>query len=49
MLVTVTQGAGANRSDVGVEVELSRGFFFQAETQEQLEQGKFTLKWNVSY
>jgi|GEM_PF-4083866 len=49
VLVTVTQGVGSDRSDVGVEVELSHGFYFQAESQQQLEQGKFTLKWNVSY
>lgn len=49
VMVTVTQGAGPDQREVGVEVDLSKGFSFQAETQQQLEQGKFTLKWNYSY
>lgn len=49
VLVTITQGVGTDQSNAGVEVELSHGFFFQADTQQQLEQGKFTLKWNMTY
>lgn len=49
IMVTLSQGAGADQSNVGVEVDLSNGFVFQAETQQQLEQGRFTLKWNVTY
>lgn len=49
VLVTITQGAGPNQSDVGVEVDLSHGFSFTAATEQQLEQGKFALKWNYTY
>lgn len=46
--VMVTLSQSADSSQVIVEVELSRGFVFQAETQEE-EEGKFTLKWNRNY
>lgn len=49
VLVTVSQGFGADQTSVGVEVDLGRGFVFQAESQQFLEQGRFTLKWNVTY
>jgi hypothetical protein len=35
-------------SDVTVEVDLKKGFIFQAETQNQ-EEGKFSFKWNKNY
>ena len=46
--VLVTLSQSATSSQVIVEVELSRGFVFQAETQEE-EEGKFSLKWTHSY
>lgn len=46
--VMVTLSQSAESSQVIVEVELSQGFIFQAETQEE-EEGKFTLKWNKNY
>lgn len=49
VLVKVTQGFGADQTSVGVAVDLGRGFVFEAETQQKLEQGRFTLKWNVTY
>jgi len=46
--VMVTLSQGLDTSHVIVEVDLKKGFIFQAETQEQ-EEGKFTLKWNRNY
>ncbi len=46
--VMVTLSQGINSSQVIVEVELKKGFIFQAETQDEGE-GKFTLKWNKNY
>lgn len=46
--VMVTLSQGFNSSQVIVEVELKYGFLLQAETQE-VEEGKFSLKWNRNY
>jgi len=46
VLVTLSQGIDSNQ--VIVEVELGKGFVFQAETQEE-EEGKFILKWKKNY
>ncbi len=46
--VMITLSQSADSSQVIVEVELSKGFIFQAETQEE-DEGKFTLKWNKNY
>ena len=46
--VLITLSQSATSSQVIVEVELPKGFVFQAETQEQ-EEGKFSLKWRRSY
>lgn len=46
ILVTLSQSATS--SQVIVEVELPKGFVFQAETQVE-EEGKFSLKWTKSY
>ncbi len=45
--VLVTLSQSATSSQVVVEVELNKGFIFQAETQE--EEGKFSLKWRKNY
>ena len=49
VIVSISQGAEDNSSNISIEVELKYGFSFQAETQQQQEQGKFTLKWNLNY
>ena len=49
VLVSVSQGASQGSSNVIVEVDLTHGFIFQAETQQEEEQGKFTIKWNVNF
>lgn len=46
--VMVTLSQSADSSQVMVEVELKKGFVFQAETQAD-QQGKFSLKWNRNY
>jgi len=46
--VMVTLAQGFNSSQIIVEVELKYGFLLQAETQE-VEEGKFSLKWNRNY
>ena len=46
--IMITLSQSATSSQVIVEVELPRGFVFQAETQEE-EEGKFSLKWTKSY
>jgi len=49
VLVTISQGMEQNSTNIGVEVDLSHGFIFQAETLQQQEQTRFTIKWNRSY
>ncbi len=46
--VMITLSQSATSSQVIVEVELPKGFVFQAETQEE-EEGKFSLKWRRTY
>ena len=46
--VMITLSQSATSSQVIVEVELKKGFVFQAETQD-VEEGKFSLKWRQSY
>jgi translocation and assembly module TamB len=46
--IMITLSQSATSSQVIVEVELPKGFIFQAETQEE-EEGKFSLKWRRSY
>jgi hypothetical protein len=49
VLVSLTQGTQEDSSNVSVEVDLTHGFIFQAETMQEEEQSKFTLKWNINY
>jgi hypothetical protein len=46
VMVTLVQGTDYSR--IIVELELDKGFVFQAETEEEQE-GKFTIKWNRNY
>jgi hypothetical protein len=46
--IMITLSQSATSSQVIVEVELPKGFIFQAETQDE-EEGKFTLKWRRTY
>jgi autotransporter translocation and assembly factor TamB len=49
ILVSFSQGLEQGSSNVIVEVDLKKGFTFQAETIQEQQQGKFTLKWNFNY
>ncbi|MBI3236871.1 MAG: translocation/assembly module TamB, partial [Chlamydiales bacterium] len=46
--VLVTLSQSPTSSQIIVEVELKKGFIFQAETQAE-EEGKFSLKWRKTY
>lgn len=49
VLVSVSQGPEGGSTNLGIEVDLTNGFIFQAESQQVQEQGKFTIKWNLNY
>ncbi len=49
VLVSVSQGTEENSTNLSIEVDLTNGFIFQAESIQEQEQGKFTLKWNLNY
>ncbi|PIS00297.1 MAG: hypothetical protein COT84_08240, partial [Chlamydiae bacterium CG10_big_fil_rev_8_21_14_0_10_35_9] len=49
VLVTFSQGIEQGSSNVSVEVDLSHGFLFEAQTIQQQEQGRFSLKWNRNF
>ena len=49
VLVSFSQGTEQGTSNVMIELDLHHGFIFQAETQQQGEQAKFTIKWNYNY
>jgi len=49
IVVSISQGEEQGSSNIIVEVDLKKGFVFQAETQQQQEQGKFSLKWRHNY
>ncbi len=49
VLVSFSQGAEDNSSNISVEVEIAGGFVFQVETLQEQEQGRFTLKWKLNY
>jgi len=49
LIVTIKQSADDSNPDIGIEVDLTHGFTFEAEHQQQPDQGKFSLKWNVNY
>ncbi len=49
VLVSFSQGAEDSSTNASIEVELKNNFVFQAESEQQQEQGKFTLKWTLNY
>ncbi len=49
IVVSFSQGLEQGSSNIIVELDLTKGFIFQAETQQQEEQGKFSLKWRHNY
>ena len=49
ILLSLSQGAEDNSTNISIEIELKNGFVFQLESDQKQEQGKFTLKWNHNY
>lgn len=49
LVLTIRQGADDSSPNIGIEVDLTHGFTFEGERQQQPEQGKFSLKWNLNY
>lgn len=49
VILTIKQSASYSNPDIGVEADLLHGFVLEAQSQQQPEQGKFSLKWNVNY
>jgi hypothetical protein len=48
-LVTIKQGADDSSPNIAIEVDLTHGFTFVAESEQQPEQGKFSILWNLNY
>jgi len=49
VLVSISQNANNTAPNISIEVDIGAGFFFQAETDQLQEQGKFGIKWNRNY
>jgi autotransporter translocation and assembly factor TamB len=49
LLITVSQGTEQDISTIIVEVDLLHGFVLQLESQPDIAQGKFVLKWKHNY
>lgn len=49
LVISYSQGEEQGTSNVIVEIDLRKGFIFQAESQQEKEQGKFTLKYRYNY
>ncbi len=49
LLFSISQGPNPSSGNISVEVDLTHGFIFEAETLQQQEQGKFSLKWHKNY
>lgn len=49
VLFSVSQGTDPSSGNLNIEVDLTHGFIFEAETLQQQEQGKFSLKWHKNY
>jgi autotransporter translocation and assembly factor TamB len=48
-LVIIKQGADDSSPNIAIEVDLTHGFTFEAESEQQPAQGKFSLQWNLNY
>lgn len=49
LLFSISQGPNPSLGNLSVEVDLTHGFIFEAESMVQQEQGKFSLKWHKNY
>jgi len=48
-VVSLSQGDEQGDTNVIIEVDLKKGFIFQAESDEDQEQGKFSIKWRKNF
>lgn len=48
-LVSIRQGAEDDSPNMRIEVDLTHGFTLGLESEQQPEQGKFSLNWNINY
>lgn len=49
LIISVRQGTEEGTANGVVEVDLTHGFSFQAENQQEQEQGKFSIKWSHNF
>lgn len=49
LVISYSQGEEQGTSNIVIELDLKKGFIFQAESQQEKEQGKFTLKYRYNY
>lgn len=49
VLVSIHQNAEETAPDISIEIELSKGFSIQLQTDQKREQGKFGLRWSRHY
>jgi len=49
VLISFSQGVEQGSTNIVIEVDLKHGFVFSAESIQQEEQGRFSLKWNRNF
>ena len=49
VIISFSQGTDDSSSNISINVDISHGFFFEAQSQQDPEQGKFTIKWVHNY
>jgi translocation and assembly module TamB len=49
VLVSFTQGTEDSSTNINIQVDIGKNFIFQAESDQRIEQGKFTLKYSHNY
>lgn len=49
VLVSISQNTDNTAPNISIEVDIGSGFFFQAESDQLQEQGKFGIKWNRNF
>ena len=49
VIVSISQSAENSAPNISIEVDIGSGFYFQAESDQIHEQGKFAVKWNRNY
>ena len=49
VIVSISQTSENSAPNISIEVDIGGGFYFQAESDQVHEQGKFAFKWNRNY